>query len=46
MHNEACMVEGKVTHPPSVGENLHLSEQQIQVFSRSSQTTHLLIGFN
>ena len=38
--------KGKVTHPPSVGENLYLSEQQIQVFSCSSQTTHLLLGFN
>ena len=24
--NKACMVEEKVTHPPSVGENLYLSE--------------------
>ena len=24
--------KGKVTHPPSVGENLYLSGQQIQVF--------------
>ena len=38
--------KGKVTHPPLAGENLYLSEQQIQVFSHSSQTTHLLLGFN
>ena len=29
MHNEACMVEGKSY---TFGENLYLSEQQIQVF--------------
>ena len=29
--------KGKVTHPPSFGENLYLSEQKIQVFSCSSQ---------
>ena len=38
--------KGKVTHPPSAGENLYLSEWQIQVFSHSSQTTHLLLSFN
>ena len=38
--------KGKVTCPSSVGEKLYLSEQQIQVFSHSSQTTHLLLGFN
>ena len=30
MHNEACMVEGKIY---MFGENLYLSEQQIHVFS-------------
>ena len=30
MHNEACMVEGKSY---MFGENLHLCERQIQVFS-------------
>ena len=38
--------KGKVTCPPSVRGNLYLSEQQIQVFSHSAQTMHLLIGFN
>ena len=38
--------KGNGTHPLLVGENLYLSEQQIQVFSCSSQTTHLLLGFN
>ena len=35
------MVEGKVTCPPSVGENLYLSLRKAL-----HNTTHLLLGFN